>query len=899
MSLHSLRPNRFATRLAMVLALPLSGCSTLQNSPIQWIGWAAPPTTPPTAATPAQAPAPGQAPAFDTVVRGAERIDGLLPLWKRQDKVWIELTPANLGRAFFLSPTVVTGIGEAGLFGGLMSSRSAQVGRPQWVEFRRVQQQVQLLAMNAAYTAQKGTPQELAVQAAFSPSLLASVGVASAPQAQTGAILIEANPLWVNDMLGLGLQLQRAYRQSYALDSRNSALSVARAQGDQLTFDILHHFATNSIASGTGGVGPGPGVPTSVPDPRSLFINVRYSLRALPPTAMKPRAADPRVGYFTTTVADFTQDLSRTPRQRFISRWRLEKKDPAAALSEPVQPIVYQLEPSIPVAYRQTITEGILAWNKAFEAIGIRDAIQVREPGPESSAATGGSTTPARATVRWMTNSQPGFGAIGPTHVDPRTGEILQADIALESLSSRSIRTLRSEIMSSPATHSPDERCDHTDHAAEQLAYGLDLLEATAPGLDPGSPEVQSFVLAYLKDTTMHEVGHTLGLRHNFRASRWHTADQLASPAVSYREGNSASVMDYAPINLPLPGRPAPAPFQTTLGPYDFWAIEYGYKATGADEATELRHIAERSADPAWVLQLDYGTDEDEFLGLDPQSLTFDLGRDPVTFGRQRLAIAKDLITRQAHSTAGASNDAALLRRRVTYALRDVARTSQILLRQVGGLVTRRDAPGSGRDPLDPLSANTQRAALDLVTQSLLSPQALSLSPALQRRMVPDYFERLEGGGVRTDFSIADTLLSLQRSALGTLMADELAERLLDNIDRTRDRRESPLTLHELHQRLKDAVWGPGVKPPKGDDAPWRRNLQREYVNRLSALVVRSASNRADVRSVVREQARSLLVALRASPWGSSAADTSEAHRLDCIETLVRALDASVVRTSP
>jgi hypothetical protein len=896
MPLRSARPTLLlATSVLMSLALP--GCSTLEMGPIHWIGLTAP-TAPPTAATPPQAPIPGQAPAFDTVIKGAERMDGLLPLWKRQDKVWIELSPANLGRAFFLSPTVVTGIGEAGVFGGLITSRSAQVGRPQWVEFRKVQQQVQLVAMNAAYTAQKGTPQELAVQAAFSPSLLASVSVASAPQAQTGAILIEANPLWVNDMLGLGLQLQRAYKQNYSLDTRNSALSVARTQSDSLTFDILHHFATGSIASGNGVPGGlAPGIPTSVPDPRSLFINVRYSLRSLPETAMKARAADPRVGYFTTTVADFTKDLARTPRQRFISRWRLEKKDPQAALSEPIQPISYQLDPNIPLAYRAVIVEGILEWNKAFEAIGIKHAIQVRTPSPDKPDEVPGSS---RATVRWMTNSQPGFGAIGPSHVDPRTGEILQADIALESLSSRAIRTLRSEILSEGITTQPtaDDHCEHGLHASEQLGYALDLLEAAKGGLDPDSPEVQTFVLAYLKDTTMHEVGHTLGLRHNFRGSRWHTAEQLADPVLTQREGLSASVMDYTPINLPLPGRPAPAAFQTTLGPYDYWAIEYGYSFLAGDEAPALRHIAERSADPAWADKLDFGTDEDQYLGLDPQSLTFDLGRDPVVFGRQRLAIAKDLIARQAQEKLGPADEPTLLRRRVNYALRDVARTSQILLRQVGGLITRRDAPGSGRDPLDPLSATIQRAALDLIARELLSPQALSLTPALQRRMAPDYFERIEGSTARTDFSLADNLLILQREVLDTLMADALAERMLDNEDKTRDRKGSPLSVRELHQRLKDAIWGTAVSAPQGDDASWRRNLQREHVNRLSALVVRSASNRADVRAVVREQARSLLAQLKGRHWGS-ASSTSEAHRRDCIETLERALKASVTRTSP
>ncbi|MES2089458.1 MAG: zinc-dependent metalloprotease [Pseudomonadota bacterium] len=889
-------PTRSLLALTLV-AWTLSGCSTLKNAAGDAPQSASAPAGASSAPHPPQA---GQPPAFDTVIKGAERTAGLLPLWKRQDKVWIELTPASLGRALFLSPSLSTGIGESGLFGGLMASRFGQVGRPQWVEFRRVQQQVQLLAINAAYTAQAGTPQARSVQAAFSPSLLASVPVASVAHPQSGAILIEANSLLVSDLLGLGLQLQRAYKQGYALDPRNSALTVASTHANHLSFEVLHHFATNSIAiSGAPGT-PAPGVPVSVPDPRSLFVTVNYSLTPLPEPAMTPRPADPRVGYFTSTVADFTQDLTRTPRQHYINRWRLEKKDATAALSPPIHPLVYQLDASIPLDYRATITEGILAWNKAFEAIGYQDVIQVRAPSSDPKAI---ETDDVRASIRWMTNSQPSFGAIGPSHVDPRSGEILQAHIALESLSSRAIRTLRSQIIS-PSTQAPQpDRCEHAQEAAEQLGLALEVLESRGL-LDPDSPEVRAFFLAYLKDTTMHEVGHTLGLRHNFRGSRWHTAEQLADPVLTQREGISASVMDYSPINLPAPGRPAPAPFQTTIGPYDYWAIEYGYKSLPADDAKALSKIAERSADPAMAEALAFGTDEDNYFGLDPQALTFDLGRDPLVFARQRFALDRDLIARQSTQNLGPQDDPTLLRRRVSYALRDIARTAPIAWRQVGGLVTRRDAPGSGRDALDPLPAATQRAALDLITQELLSSQALSLSPALQRRMAPDYMERLDSAGdasglpSRTDFSVADSLLAIQRSALDALMSDTLAERLLDNIDKTRDRPESPLTVRELHRRLSDAVWGTHVSAPQGVDASWRRNLQREHVNRLSALVVRSASSRADVRAVVRQQAKRLLKELEAKRWGD-AASTSDAHRRDCMETLERALNATVVRTGP
>jgi hypothetical protein len=860
-----------------------------------------------------------QQPPFEQVIKGAERTDGLLPIWKKQDKVWIELKPDAFGKPLFLSPKLASGIGEAGVFGGLMQSRWAQVGRPQWVEFRKVQQQVQLLVINSAYAAKPGSAQARAVQAAFSPSLLASVPLASAPQGKSGAVLVEASPLFLGDVLGLAQHLQRSYRQSYALDARNTSITQARAQANTLVLEVSQHFATSGIAAPGGAPGtPSSTVPQSVPDPRSLFITVHYSLSALPDKPMPTRLADARVGFFTSSVADFSNDLARSPRQRFINRWRLEKKDPAAAISEPVQPIVFWLDPSIPEDYRSTITAGILEWNKAFEAIGIRNAIEARTPPTDKPFDT---LETGHASIRWMTNAQPGFGAIGPSHVDPRSGEILDADIALESLSSRAVRTLRSQYLTNLGapdsasitsrslrlSEAADEQrhpdaCQHEANGAEQLNLGLDVLQAQGV-IDPDSPQVKAFVLAYLKDTTMHEVGHTLGLRHNFRASRWRTAEELSDPVLTTEHGNSASVMDYAPINLPLPGHKAAAPFQTTLGPYDYWAIEYGYKTLPADAAeakSALQAIAQRSADPAQSEALAYGTDEDNLYGLDPQALTFDLGRDPVVFARNRLTIVRDLFERQAQRQLTPQDEANLLRRSVGYGLRELSRTSQILLRQVGGLLTRRDAPGSGRALLDPLPFEQQRAALDLLTHDFLSPQALSLPPELLRKLAPDYLEREDGGdGINTpatNFSLADQQLGLQREVLGTLMSEALAERLLDNIDKTRDRDANPLTVRELHRKLYEAVWP--EQAVHSANASASRNLQRDYVNRLASALVRGGSSRADVRALLRLQASTLLKRLRVQ-HDTDPRSTAAAHRQDCIDTLQAALQASVVRAGP
>ncbi len=463
----------------------------------------------------------------------------------------------------------------------------------------------------------------------------------------------------------------------------------------------------------------------ALPDARSLFLGLHYSLAQLPEQPMQPRLADPRVGYFDTVQQDFSNDLSRTPRVHVISRWRLEKKDPNAALSEPVKPITYWLDRTIPLKYRDAITKGILAWNSAFERIGFKNAVVVKVQPDDADFDT---LDVGVASVRWMTNAVPQFGAIGPSQIDPRSGEILDADIGFESLSSRSVRALRSQVLASrvsvdwPALmqSSSDERlaelmaqraasggleaeqCRHADFAAEQLGYAIDVLEARGE-LDPDSPEAQQWVLDYLTDTTMHEVGHTLGLRHNFRSSRIYTDAQLSDPEFTRTNGLAGSVMEYAPINLSRPGERTADAWQLALGPYDYWAIEYGYKPVAADqERTELQRIAARSNEP----QLAYGTDEDNFLGVDPESLHFDLGSDPVAFAKKRFEIARDLIRRQETRDLKPTEDYSVLRRSIGFALRDAARASGILARQIGGVRTLRDFPGSGRDPLVPVSCS-------------------------------------------------------------------------------------------------------------------------------------------------------------------------------------------------
>ncbi len=956
-------PARATGAMTALVAVGLAGCATIAAAPLASEtaaaaalapATAAPATaatpaapqaaaTPParpasgaaSAAAPAAPPAPGQPPAFATVIKDAKEIKGLFALWQKDEKVWIELKPEDFNKPLFFAPKLARGIGESGIFGGSMFVPGARM-EDRIVEFRRVHNTVQLVALNTDHVARDPkSPEARAVAAAFAVSLLASAPVASQAHPERKTVLVDAGALLLNDMLGLGAALQRAYRQGYSLEGRNTQFTQVRGKPDQVVFAIDAHYYTASIAvpqpgMPTGAPGsPAPSVPRAVPDPRSIVLGLHVALAALPETPMPARPADARIGHFSSTVQDFSDDLSRSPRKRFVDRWRLEKKDPAAALSEPVRPITFWLDRTIPLAYRDAISRGILAWNAAFERIGFKDAIVVKVQPDDADFDT---LDLGVASVRWMTNAQPSFGAIGPRQVDPRSGEILDADIGMESLSSRSLRALRAQVlagrpaldwpmlMQSPEAMAPqassarlaqlmasrrvgDGVCEYAEQAAEQLGYALDVLEARGE-LDPASPEAQQFVLDYLTDTTMHEVGHTLGLRHNFRSSRVYNEWQLSDREFTTSHGLAGSVMEYAPINLPRPGERGGTPFQLALGPYDYWAIEYAYRTfppgtTAEQESAELLRIAARSGEP----DLAYGTDEDNFLGIDPESLHFDLGDDPVAFAAKRIEIARDVIARQEARVLKPEADYSVLRRSVNYAVRDAGRAAGIAARQIGGIRTLRDFPGSGRDPLVPVDAAVQRRALDVLARGVLAADSFRLSPALQRKLAPDFNERGEAlfggdGPVATDYSIIGIVLDMQRTLLAQLMSDGVASRLLDSegkFERTAAGKTDAFRVSELYERLTREVWSE-LAGSTDIPAP-RRELQREHVNRLATMLLRpTASSRADARSLLRTEAQRLLLRIGAATRRGGLSAEARAHLADSADTLNQALQAKLQR---
>ena len=419
-------------------------------------------------------------------------------------------------------------------------------------QFRKAAGNVHLLAKNTTFIARPGSPEERSVKNSFSDSLLGSAPIASAPHPERKSILIDANALLMTDMPRASYVIERAYRNSFSFDARNSFIQSAKANDERTVFDVTAHYAQPRIPvpappPTTPGATPPPFYPPPIvlEDPRSLFLGFLYTFTKLPEVPMRPRLADSRIGHFGTPKVDFSDNSKFLPMRWYVQRWRLEKKDANADLSEPVKPITFYLGNEIPEKYREPIRQGILEWNKGFERIGFKDAIVVKQQPDDADYDLGEAKY---SSVRWMATATPSFGAIGPSQVDPRTGEILDADIGWDANMVRNVRALKTEgvVTYTPmydaisgelnaaavgvAGHAHSRFCNHFEQASREMGFALSLLEARGE-LDADSPEADQLVFDFLKD-----VDDARSRSHARAASQLPRVDR-GEPAAVNRQG--------------------------------------------------------------------------------------------------------------------------------------------------------------------------------------------------------------------------------------------------------------------------------------------------------------------------------------------------------------------------
>ncbi|MBA4340764.1 MAG: metallopeptidase [Methylibium sp.] len=866
----------------------------------------APPATPaaagggtngPAAGAPARPPAdPAALKPFDEVVKGAKVSEGLFPIWRLDEKAWIEVPVAALGKPFLFTVNFANSIGERGLY-------ASQMG-PAWLAtFRRVGRQVQLMALNEKFRAVADQGSKTAIEQAFSPSLLAAGVQASAEHPTRKSILLDAS-LLLADIPGMSTRLEAAFRLPYALDRANSSFAASRADAQLSTLTARLHFATPRIPAPPLTPTPMPAaqLPQAVPDPRSFFLDYVYSFAALPETPMTPREADPRLGHFTESFTDLGGDMKANPRVHYVKRWRLEKKDATAALSEPVKPITFWLDKNIPLKYRPVVEEAVLEWNKAFEKIGFKNALVVKQ---QPDDATWDNMDAGHASVRWFVGSDVGFN-IGPSRADPRSGEIIDADIGLSDAFGRGARRLRVEDLGKSSEQRLAELtgawrgeaevayCDDARLSAMETEFALELLEAREE-LAPDSPEVEAFVRSTIKGTMMHEVGHTLGLKHNFKASTALKLEQLSDKAFTEANSIANSVMEYVPINIALKGERQGGYHRSALGPYDYWAIEYAYKPVEpGQEKAELAKIAARSVEPALV----YGDDLDAggsgiYDGMDPLVNRFDLGDKPLAYYKKRLKLSQELWERVQARKPVAGDDPLRARRSLLAGFGQLATISELTAKYVGGMHALRDLPGTtGRPAFKPVDPAQQREALQFLASGLFSSSSFKFKPEFLSALTLDYNEWERGVPV----SIPAAVSRVQLVALDRLLSPGTATRLLDLPSYVEpSQRRGLISLADVYGTLQGAIWS--ELKTGAEVERMRRNLQREHIKRLQALLTRgSAALPADALSLLRLQATQLQAELRAAPRAGQSVET-RAHLAESLSALSQALAATMLRS--
>jgi hypothetical protein len=433
-----------------------------------------------------------------------------------------------------------------------------------------------------------------------------------------------------------------------------------------------------------------------------------------------------------------------------------------------------------------------------------------------------------------------------------------------------------------------ESHCDYGMESAQEMGFALDLMEARGD-FDMDSPKAEQLAQAYVKSVIMHEVGHTLGLRHNFRSSTIYSLFQLRDKAFTDKHGISGSVMDYTPFNLSIKGEAQGAYVMDRLGPYDYWAIEYAYKPIAPEqEKEELARIASRSNEPL----LAFATDNEAFNGMsDPEVNLFDLGSDPMAYAQKRLTISRELWDRVQARQLKPGESYESLRRSFVYGIDQFARSVPVVVKYVGGVVHVRDHAGSGRTPFQPVPAMRQREALALLTNNLFKADSFKFAPSL--------LSRLSGNQMmfsyRTDISINTVVLYLQTIVLDQLLSDAVAARLRDSQEKL-DNPKLALSLDELYTTLQSAVWSE-LKGGK-DISGMRRDLQREHLKRVTAALVRtSPAMRADGRSLQRLHAQELQRDIQRAMGNDALSPEAKAHLAESYETLSQALKAPMLRT--
>ena len=676
--------------------------------------------------------------------RGMRPLAGFFPLYwdERQGKIWLQIDKWDSEFLYLDSLPAGIGSNDIGLDRG-------QLGEGRVVKFQRVGPKVLLVQVNYGFRASSQNPAEQrAVADAFAQSVLWGFEVAAE---DGGSALVDATSFFLNDAHHVVETLKQTKQGMFKVELSRSAIYLANTK----------NFPQNTEVEATltfVGDEPGKFVQDVTPDPRAITVREHYSFVQLPDSNYRPREFDPRAGFYGISYQDYSAPVGQAYVKQFIARHRLQKKDPTAAVSEPVKPIVYYLDPGAPEPIRSALLEGARWWNQAFEAAGYHNAFRV-----EMLPLDVDPLDVRYNVIEWIHRYTRGW-SYGSSVVDPRTGEIIQGHVSLGSLRAHQDYLILEGLLSPHKKGQPDD------------------------------PRLLEAVLARLRQLSAHEVGHTLGLMHNYIAST---------------EGR-ASVMDYPHplVKIASDGSlDLSDAYATGIGEWDKVAIQYGYSdfAPGTDEKTALNEIILKARTRGLI----FLTDQDARPpgSAHPQTHLWDNGKNAVDELDRVLAVRARALDQFSEAAIREGAPMALLEDTLVPVYLFHRYQTEAAVKVIGGQTYTYALRGDGQTPTTPIPATEQRRALDAVLKTI-APETLAVPDRIAALIPPHptgYERTRESFNTHTGmtFDVIGAAETAAGQTISLLLDPERAARLVSYHGEA----PSQLGLGEVLDRLFAATW--------------------------------------------------------------------------------------------
>tara|TARA_B110000467_G_C18320524_1_gene484827 strand:- start:72 stop:2414 length:2343 start_codon:yes stop_codon:yes gene_type:complete len=721
----------------------------------------------------------------------------------------------QLSKDFIYGSQIADGIVQAGGFRGLYNDEKI-------INFKKFFDKIEISFINTNFYFDKNNPLYKSREANISNAIISSSKI-DFHDKENGTYLINANDLFLSEALTRVKPPSRPNQSRTAfslgsLDKAKSKIMDIRNYPENLNIKTDYVYNNpNILSSGS----------NSISDSRYVSMKAFHTLIEMPDEDYEIRLDDQRVGYFLTQVDNLT-DSGTTNYRDLVNRWKLIKKDPSLDISEPIKPITWWIENSTPMEWRQTIKEAVLQWNVAFEKAGFKNAVEVKIQ-PDDADWDAGDIR--YNVLRWTSSPNPPFGGYGPSMVNPKTGEIIAADVMLEFVFFTNrvfYDKLYSNASSVMNTDNYNQTHDHNNFVCsagsilhDNINFGRTFIALNGDDYDLEELERQSMM--YL---IMHEVGHTLGLNHNMKSSSIFTPLELYDNNKLKGKAISGSVMDYPALNL-NPNPKIKSPYaDSSVGHYDKWAIEFGYKPYNSEE--ERNEILSRSTDPLLI----FGNDADILYssrGIDPRVQTNDMSSDPISYSIDRMELVNDLFDDILDKFQKPGDTYEDLRRAFFNLNSQYAGAASTISKFIGGVYVERSVIGQkgSQKPYTTVSYKDQKRAFKALDKHIFSsdnykiPSEIFNYLARQRRGF-DFFSGSE------DPKIHDIILSNQSRILSQLMAPNTLQRLKDS-----ELYGNKYKLSEFMSDLNKSIFSDIA----GNVDSFRQNLQIIYTNRLVDII--------------------------------------------------------------